>query len=299
MKIGIALGSGAARGWAHFGVLKALAERGIHPDVVAGSSIGSLIGAALASDQLDALHAWVESIDRLEVFRLVDAGFAGGVMTGRRVISEIENHFQDTDIENLAMPFTAVATELYGGREIWLQKGSMLAAARASCAMPGLFAPSRHENNWLIDGGLVNPVPVSVCHAMGADVIIAVNLNAYLTDRRWAAPKPEQVGQSDKVRGSSYSKKIKTFFDSWLGDDNEPEDAPPDMLNVVFSSINIMQERVTRSRLAGEPPYVEIRPKLDSIAFWEFDRSAEAFQAGYDAVVHVERRLDELKSFVR
>lgn len=298
MKIGIALGSGAARGWAHFGVLKALAERDIRPDIVAGSSIGSLIGAALASCQLDSLQDWVESIDRLEVFRMLDAGFAGGVMTGKRVISKLENYFEDANIESLDTPFAAVATELYGGREIWLREGSMLAAARASSAMPGLFSPSRHKDTWLIDGGLVNPVPVSVCHAMGAEVIIAVNLNTYLHTKRRASQRGAQRRQSPDKDERSYTTKIKTFFDSWLSSDDETGDSPPDMLDVVYSSINVMQERITRSRLAGEPPFVEIRPTVDGIAFWEFDRSAEAMQAGYDAVVDADKRLTELKSFM-
>lgn len=295
MKLGIALGSGAARGWAHFGVLRALAHRGIYPDVVAGASIGSLIGAALASGQLDALQDWVESIDRMEVLRLVDAGFAGGVMTGRRLINALEDRFDDADIETLDMPFTAVATELHMGREIWLQRGSMLSAARASCAMPGLFSPSRHDGMWLIDGGLVNPVPVSVCHAMGADLIIAVNLNAYLTASRKVA---QADASDDEPDARSYTTKIKTFFDSWLSSDRQLDINPPDMLEVVFSSLNIMQERITRSRLAGEPPFVEIRPHVQGIAFWEFDRSQEAIQAGYDAVAHVDRRLSELKNLL-
>src|SRR5688572_13549637 len=182
--IGIALGGGAARGWAHIGVLKALANAGLEPDIIAGTSIGAVAGACFVTGRLDALQEFAASLTRRKVFGFLDINFAGsGLITGQRLSSRLENHLQDVTIEGLERKFVAVATELGTGHEVWLNKGSLVNALQASFALPGIFRPVKINGRWLIDGALVNPIPVSVCRALGARVVIAVTLNGGLGGR--------------------------------------------------------------------------------------------------------------------
>ncbi|MDQ7005429.1 MAG: patatin-like phospholipase family protein [Ghiorsea sp.] len=183
-RIGIALGSGSARGWSHIGVLNALAEMGIKPSVVAGCSIGALVGAAYASDQQKELEDWVRALTWKGVVSFLDLSMtAGGLIQGEKLMAFARSHMKETPIEELPCLFGAVATELDTGREVWLRKDSLLDAIRASISIPGLFAPVKLGGQCLVDGGLVNPVPVSLCRAMGADIIIAVNLNSNITGK--------------------------------------------------------------------------------------------------------------------
>ena len=266
-KFGIALGGGAARGWAHIGVLRALAKQGLRPDCIAGVSIGALVGAASATDQLDKLEAWVRALSRLDVLKLLDARFRGGVIQGDRVMSAIKNVLSDHAIEDLPVPYGAVATDIESGREIWLRKGSLMAAVRASCALPGLFAPSLLDDRWLIDGGLVNPVPVSLCYAMGADLVVAVNLNAH-SFPRFARREPGRQSGERLPDEQSYLEKVANVFEGWRS-------GAPGVIDVLSAAIGIMQQRIARSRLAGEPPEVEIRPLVD-VEFLDFHRAAAA-----------------------
>ncbi|HEY5566356.1 MAG TPA: patatin-like phospholipase family protein [Gammaproteobacteria bacterium] len=266
-KFGIALGGGAARGWAHIGVLRALAKQGLRPDCIAGVSIGALVGAASATDQLDKLEAWVRALSRLDVLKLLDARFRGGVIQGDRVMSAIKNVLSDHAIEDLPVPYGAVATDIESGREIWLRKGSLMAAVRASCALPGLFAPSLLDDRWLIDGGLVNPVPVSLCYAMGADLVVAVNLNAH-SFPRFARREPGRQSGERLPDEQSYLEKVANIFEGWRS-------GAPGVIDVLSAAIGIMQQRIARSRLAGEPPEVEIRPLVD-VEFLDFHRAAAA-----------------------
>ena len=266
-KFGIALGGGAARGWAHIGVLRALAKQGLRPDCIAGVSIGALVGAASATDQLDKLEAWVRALSRLDVLKLLDARFRGGVIQGDRVMSAIKNVLSDHAIEDLPVPYGAIATDIESGREIWLRKGSLMAAVRASCALPGLFAPSLLDDRWLIDGGLVNPVPVSLCYAMGADLVVAVNLNAH-SFPRFARREPRRQSGERLPDEQSYLEKVANVFEGWRS-------GAPGVIDVLSAAIGIMQQRIARSRLAGEPPEVEIRPLVD-VEFSDFHRAAAA-----------------------
>jgi len=266
-KFGIALGGGAARGWAHIGVLRALAKQGLRPDCIAGVSIGALVGAASATDQLDKLEAWVRALSRLDVLKLLDARFRGGVIQGDRVMSAIKNVLSDHAIEDLPVPYGAVATDIESGREIWLRKGSLMAAVRASCALPGLFAPSLLDDRWLIDGGLVNPVPVSLCYAMGVDLVVAVNLNAH-SFPRFARREPRRQSGERLPDEQSYLEKVANVFEGWRS-------GAPGVIDVLSAAIGIMQQRIARSRLAGEPPEVEIRPLVD-VEFLDFHRAAAA-----------------------
>src|SRR5215216_3163350 len=176
-KIGLALGSGSARGWAHIGAIRALEEKGVKPDLICGTSIGALVGAVYASHQLDQLESWVTGLAWTKVVRLMDITWKGGLIRGQRLFNLFRATFRDIDIGELPVPFGAVATELSSGREIWMRQGKLLDVVRASCAMPGLFTPVVRNGTILVDGGLVNPVPVSMCRALGAEVVIAIDLS--------------------------------------------------------------------------------------------------------------------------
>src|SRR5690606_17580925 len=284
--IGIALGGGAARGWAHIGALKALRERGIDPQVVSGASIGALVGAALASGKLEALQNWVLELRRLDVLKLLDASFGSGVIVGNRVMRAIEELITDRDIPDLDRPFGAVATDLDTGRTVWLREGSTIAAVRASCALPGLFPPVRREGAWLLDGGLVDPVPVTLCRLLGADIVIAVNLSPYRYRlarplRTTPEPLPADAEHQEEL---SYLDRMQHYIHGLLEPSSDPTNRDPALLDVVNSAINIMQERVARSRLAGDPPELEIVPDVQDIRLMDFHRAALAVERGVDAV---------------
>ena len=294
LKLGIALGSGAARGWSHIGILDALAERGLRPTVVAGASVGALVGAAYAGEQLDQLRDWVKTLSRLDIFRLMDARLrGGGIMTGDRLMDAIEGQFGDQNIEDLALSFGAVATDLGSGREIWFREGSLIDAVRASSGLPGLFAPIRHQGSWVIDGGLVNPVPVSLCRALGADLVIAVNLNSHIVTRRQRREREPDEPDEDAAE-SSQLERLAERVGNWLTPSRRDGPEAPGILDVVGTSINIMQDRITRSRMVGEPPEVILTPHLQDFQLMDFHRATQAIDAGKQAVDSAEVALGEL-----
>jgi NTE family protein len=280
-RIGLALGGGSARGWAHIGVLRALAAAGIEPDLVCGTSIGALVGAAYVAGELDRLEAWVRRLRLQTVVSFLDVSLNGGLIKGDKLITFFREHFVDRDMHELARPFGAVATDLAHGREVWLREGGVSDAVRASIALPGLFTPVRRDGVWLVDGGLVNPVPVSLARAMGADIVIAVDLNSDLLGRHL---KPKPLARTRK-RGStnavdSMLARIQTGIAQLGFNGDHPDDESPAMLDVVASSINIMQVLITRSRLAGEPADVLVTPRLAELGLMEFHRAATAIDAG-------------------
>ena len=270
MKIGVALGSGSARGWAHIGVLRALAEIGVKPDIVCGTSIGAFVGAAYANGDLNRLEGWVRSLTWQEVVSFFDVGARGGLIKGDKLIAFFERHFVDHDFSDLPLPFACVATDLLSGREVWLREGSVADAVRASVTLPGLLAPQARERQLLVDGGLVNPVPVSLARALGADLVIAVDLGSDVVGHRFKGrPQP------------SWRQRI----DQWLGRADSAEAANgPSLLDVVAGSINIMQVRIARSRLAGEPADVLIAPRLAQVGLFDYHRGEEAIEEGMEAV---------------
>ncbi|HAS23049.1 patatin-like phospholipase RssA [Idiomarina loihiensis] len=306
VKVALALGSGAARGWAHIGVIKALEEMGVRINMVAGTSIGSLVGAGYASGRLAEVEQWVQGMNRWEVFNLLDFGFNhGGIIGGEKVFNRAREEFGQRNIEDLPVTYGAVATDLYSGREIWLRKGDLYDVSRASCAMPGVLSPKSLDGRWLIDGGLVNPVPVSLCRALGADFVIAVHLNSQLNSkalkRRGRSIPPqtetEQV-EKEKADMEEHGEDDNGFFDSlWSGSKeyldsfkerfrNNGEKAPG-MFSVMASSIDIMQERITKARMAGDPPDILVQPKLGHIGIMEFYRGQEAIDLGYDTTTRM------------
>jgi len=289
-RIGLALGSGSARGWAHLGVLKALAEHGIRPAVTSGASVGALVAAAYASNQVESLEEWVRTLTRVDVWRLLDTTFrGGGVMRGNRLMNAIGEQIEDRRIEQLPVAFGAVAADLNTGEEIWLRSGSMLAAVRASSGMPGLFTPIWHQSRWMIDGGVVNPVPVTLCRALGADYVIAVNLNVPVT-QRWAGrrappeevppPEPEQkAGEASWASVDKWSELMGGLVESL----RPSTSAGPGLFEVMAGSIHIMQEQIARSRMAGDPPNLTIAPDLGHFQLMDFHRADEAIELGYQA----------------
>jgi NTE family protein len=284
-RIGLALGGGSARGWAHIGVIRALEAAGIEPDLVCGTSVGALIGAACVDGDLDRLEDWARGLSPQRVVGYLDVSLNGGLIKGERLIDFFRRHFVDRDIGDLPRPFAAVATDLYSGDEVWLREGSVAEAVHASIALPGLFAPVRRNGDWLVDGGLVNPVPVSLCRAMGADLVVAVDLNSDLIGRHLPARTPP-----GRAPGRVMARLQAGMTQLGIQPRNGA-DRPPAMLDVLATSINIMQVEITRSRLADEPPDVLITPRLAQLGLMEFHRAATTIEAGRAAAEQVLPRL--------
>jgi NTE family protein len=287
-RIGLALGSGSARGWAHIGAIRALEERGVKADLVCGTSIGALVGAAYASGELDRLEKWVTGLAWTTVVRLMDLTWRGGLIRGQRLFTLFRTIFQDRDIDGLPIPFGAVATELYSGRELWLRHGNVLDAVRASCAMPGLFTPVIRENVVVVDGGLVNPVPVSMCRALGAEVVIAIDLSwgklgSYRDRGQVMAPR-EVPGWLARLRPG------------WVDKGAKPKDQPmiPSIFEVFSTSLDVVEMRVARSRLSGDPADVLITPLLPDFATMDYHRAREAIDEGRAAVERMGPLLEQV-----
>lgn len=287
-KIGIALGSGGARGWCHIGALRALAEEGVEPDIVAGCSMGSLVGAAYIGGQLDALEEWARGLTWRKMAAFLDVSLSsGGLIEGKRIVNFLKTLREDAPIESFKKPFTAIASDMMSGREIWLQSGSILDAVRASIALPGILSPVKVDGRWLLDGGMTNPVPVSACRAMGADIIIAVNPNANVLGprKRPAMLKPAQNASAesadilDKVFDAipdGITRSLKAIAPGFIGSKSEA----PSYIDVLSNSIDIMTSQILRSRLAGEPPHVMMNPHLSHMSVLEFNRAEEAIEEG-------------------
>ncbi len=287
--IGLALGSGSARGWSHIGVIDALTEAGIEPDIVCGTSMGAFVGGAYVAGRLDKLRQWAEAATWREVAGLLDVRLVGGGLIGGKPIVDFLHQFGMTGaIGSYPKRYAAVATDLVNGREIWLQDGPIDQAIRASIALPGIFSPARIGDKWLVDGGLSNPVPVSLCRAMGADVIIAVNLNSDLLGRRFQSePKPSAEAEQPALP-TEFVSRLLTQLPRGLREQAaaiaphllQHEPASLGYFEVLSNSINIMQDHITRARLAGEPPHVMLAPRLRHISLMEFNRAKEAIVEG-------------------
>lgn len=295
-KIGLALGGGSARGWAHIGVLRALNEAGIHPDIVVGTSIGAVVGGCYVSGHLDDLEAFACELTRRKVLGFLDFNFHGsGLITGQRLCGVLEHAMKDVLIETLSRRFVAVATELGTGHEVWLSRGSIVEAMRASYALPGIFKPVDIGGRWLFDGALVNPIPVSVCRALGARYVIAVNVNSDSCGRGTIvphmealppAPEEELADEGVLMRNGRAVKKLlrRQFFGR--------ADNGPGISRVMMEAINIVQDRIARSRLAGDPPDVIIAPRLPTFGLFDFHRAQAMIECGRAAV---NRELDDIK----
>ncbi len=280
-RIGLALGSGSARGWAHLGVVRTLVQAGIRPDIVCGTSIGALVAAAHACGELERFEAWTRQLKMRDVLSLMDFHLTGGMLKGERLMAFFRRHFMDRPIEALNVPFAAVATDLHTGQEVWLKEGSTTDAVRASIALPGLFSPVWVDGRLLVDGGLVNPVPVSLARAMGADIVLAVDLNADILGRHLDASVAQKVASSI---GSAWRQHVPDALAALLPTNNHDDDTGmPSLLDIVASSINIMQVRITRSRMAGDPADAVIAPALATLGLMDFHKAALAIEAGEQA----------------
>lgn len=294
-KIGLALGGGAARGWAHIGVLRALTNAGLAPDIVAGTSIGAVAGGCYVAGKLDELESFALSLTKRRMFSFLDFNFAGsGLITGKRLCEELDDHLQPILIENLDRKFTAVATEYGTGHEIWLNRGKLVNAMHASYALPGIFRPVPIKGRWLMDGALVNPIPVSVCRAMGAQIVIAVNLNWDTIGKGIVIPDQEASDEPDlpieempTPQGNGRAVKHllhRQFFGKGSG--------APGISSVMMDAFNIIQDRIARSRLAGDPPDLMISPKLTDIGLFDFHCADSAISAGIEAA---EKELEDIQ----
>jgi len=308
-RIGLALGSGSARGWAHIGAIRALEERGVKPDVICGSSIGALVGAAYASGQLDKLEQWCTSLAWTTVVRLMDLSWSGGLIRGARLFNLFNTILDDVDIDQLSVPYGAVATELGSGREVWLRHGKMLDAVRASCALPGIFRPAVRDGVLLVDGGLVNPVPVSMCRALGADIVIAIDLS-------WGKLGVYRDKGKDKAGelqalpdGTVQMPVAPTQMPGWLGrlgrgwmartakkvEEQVMEQVKmPSIIEVFTTSLDIVEMRVARSRLSGDPADVLLTPLLPGFRTMDFHRSKEAIEEGRAAVERMAPLIEQV-----
>lgn len=286
-RVGLALGSGSARGWAHIGVIRALEEAGIRPEFVCGTSIGALVGAAYAAGELERLENWVLGLEIGEVVGLADVSLTAGLLKGERLMQFFRSNFTDWPLEQLRIPFAAVATSLQTGAEVWLRSGSTQEAVRASIALPGIFTPVRREGSLLVDGGLANPIPVSLARAMGADIVIAVDLGSDILGRRFRKAADPEVSASQP----QWMLRLREHLAA-LGSEKSPEEPPmPSMMDVLAASMDIVQVRIARSRLAGDPPEVLVAPRLARIRLFDFHRAREAIDEGRRAVERVAHSL--------
>lgn len=308
-RLGLALGSGSARGWAHIGVLQVLQEQGLKPDLVCGSSIGALVGAAYAGGELERFADWVQSLGLRDVFSFMDLNLSGGMLKGEKLIAFWRRHFADFDIEASPLAFGAVATDLHSGAEVWLREGSIADAVRASIALPGLFTPVlRPDGRLLVDGGIVNPVPTSLARAMGADIVIAVDLNTDILHRHMQplavvqdpSPEDEPAEAPQPEPAGDWMSRLRFWAP---GGGAVASGAPsvaslarkPSVLDVVMTSVTIMQMRITRSRMAGDPPEVVVAPSLAHLGLLDFHRAPEAIAEGRRAA---EAALPQLRRFM-
>jgi NTE family protein len=304
--IGVAFGGGAARGWAHIGVLRALLEAGIRPSIIAGTSIGAVVGGCHVADRIDRLTDFAMSLTRRKVFGYFDLNLSGsGLINGERLTSVLREAIGETRIEDLGKAFTAVATEIGTGHEVWLSRGDLVDAIRASYAIPGVFRPVCLDGRWLFDGALVNPIPVTVCRALGAQYVIAVNLNADLfglgtvladVSASPSAPAsaslnghaPDALPDALEAPGDTL-----TFRNGWgatrllqrqiFGRRRDAPDVAPSISTVMVDAFNIVHDRIARSRLAGDPPDIMISPRLSGIGLFDFHRAEELIDRGYAA----------------
>ncbi|MBL3589497.1 MAG: patatin-like phospholipase family protein [gamma proteobacterium endosymbiont of Lamellibrachia anaximandri] len=288
--IGLALGSGSSRGWAHIGIIKELAKNGIEPDIICGCSIGSIVGASHAAGNLEALETWVRSLSKRTVTRFFELNLSlNGFVNAERFHAFLDECVCDETMQIGQLPktFASVSTDLKSGREVWFTEGLTLNAVRASISLPGLFPPVRHQGSWLVDGGLVNPVPVSICRALGADIVIAVNLNGDILGKhqreKTTEEPPEDEGLLDSV-----SRSIRAYSDTLF----PSKDPAPSLFDAIAGSINITQDRITRSRMAGDPPDIMLSPRLSHIELLEFHRGKEAIKEGENCV---KRMLPEIE----
>ena len=279
-KIGLALGSGGARGWCHIGILRELDAMGIRPDVVAGASMGALVGAIYAGGALDALEDWALKLTARSFIRLLDVNLSsGGLVEGTEILAVIRRLLDADKIEDLAVPLALVATDMTTGREVWMTKGDIAEAVRASVALPGVISPFRIGDRWFLDGGLTNPLPVTACRILGADVIIAANPNGRLNGTFWAERDRKGILPPIVTSWRDYLPDMPEALSAFFTERDTPEPQPP-YLHVIAASIDIMTDAIRRSKLAGDPPHVLLEAHLSNMTVLDFHCAADAIEEG-------------------
>jgi len=303
--VGLALGSGSSSGWAHIGAIEALEEENIPIDYVAGSSVGSYVGALYASGSLKSLKEFVLRMDGKKVFSYFDVVFPrSGILDGTKRLKELFSiHTAVEDFSELKIPVMMVATDLASGKKVVLKSGNIFIALRATMSLPGLFAPVRVKDRWLVDGGLVDPVPVGVARALEADVVIAVDLNSGVVSRkkpkRQTKPAAKKTGDSLGYKSELLKKMVayyaETSFKSKISELRHKESSTPDIIEAVMTSINIMKERITRINLAVEPPDILIQPRLGQLKMMDFDQVEQTIEEGY---IGVKEKIEDIKKLL-
>lgn len=297
-KIGLALGSGAARGWSQIGIIRKLKALGIEPDVITGTSIGSIVGAMHCLNVLDQFEQWVLKLNTKEIIKYFDVSIfdRGGLINGDKLKTHFLDQFGPVNIEDLPLPFACVATDIYNGREEVFKQGSLVDAIRASISLPGLFKPHFYQDRWYVDGGLVNPVPVSTAYALGADIVIAVNLNQRIVGKQFRGKNGNgsKSGFAEALQ-KAYNKLEQNNLDlNGLLPKFAQRNQAPGLFPVISSTISIMQDRITRSRLAAETPEVILSPRTEHIELMEFDRAAETILEGEKCVERNQTLLEDM-----
>ena len=298
--IGLALGGGAARGFAHIGIVRTLIAHGIVPNVVVGTSIGAVVGGAYAAGHLDTLEEWALRLQPRNILGYLDIRLNGsGLIGGDRLASQLEAAIGPTLIEDLPLKFATVATEVRTGHEIWLTHGRMVDAMRASYALPGIFSPVLVGDRWLVDGALVNPVPVSAARALGAEIVIAANLSSDVFTHSTTiyshgptAEMPQALVEPAPPKrgfGKLFSAE-RTMKREFFGGGGRPG-----ISSVMVDAFNIMQDRITRARLAGDPPDMLISPRVGQIGWFDFHRAGELIAFGARAA---ERAIDSIQEAI-
>lgn len=313
-KLGLALGCGASRGWAHIGIIEALDQAGIHIDLIAGCSVGAYIGAIYASGGIDSLKKFLLRMDGKKIFSYFDVAFSrSGILDGTKRVSELfAMHTDVKTFEELSIPLAMVATDLERGEKVVLTSGDIITAIRATMSYPGLFAPVKINGSWLVDGGLVDPVPVGVARAMGAEIVIAVDLNARIVSRNRKTfsghhnkapqlPAPESHEEAQNDRNAFYKKilgyyeliekKIKKKNSSF----RQSDAGMPDIIENITTSIEIMEERISRVNLAVDRPDILIQPRLGDLRMMNFDQVAHAIEEGY---IGVEEKMLDIQNML-
>ncbi len=305
--VALVLGSGSSRGWAHIGAIEALEDEGVPIDFISGCSVGSYVGAIYASGSLASLKRFVLSMDGQKVFSYFDVVFPrSGLLDGTKKVAELFSmHTSVQRFSELNIPLMMVATDLQRGEKVVLRSGNLLQALRATMSVPGLFAPARFKGRWLVDGGIVDPVPVGVARASEADVVIAVDLNSGIISRRMNKPKKNEIEKSvlEAPRFKSelltkltdYYETAETNFKNKINDLLGRDAHTPDIIDTVMTSINIMQERITRINLAVEPPDILVQPRLGALKMMDFHQVESAIEEGY---IGVKEKMEDIKALL-
>jgi len=305
-RVGVALGSGAARGWAHVGVIRALEEAGHEVGWVAGCSMGAVVATAFAMDRLDVLEEFARGLTPRRVLSYLDLVMpVRGLLDGDRVTELFRDLIGDRDLKDARLPLCVVATDLATGHEVRLCEGPAAEALRASIAVPGIFAPVVQDGRYLADGGLVNPVPVDVVRDLGAGTVVAVDLNTEALDGRWFVPDP-LMGAEAAPGATEAAHAIALAARHDMGPDEATgilarryrrleiqlkekalrwmvRAARPNIFDILGTSINIVARQITHYRLDAMKPRLIIRPRVGSMSLWEFANAADAIEAGYKA----------------